>query len=182
MSSQPPAPSVPRQTDYTVLWIVLGVLLFAGALTFTGVYIFARYLARQITLDVRRTASGRSVDIQTPVGSMRVKAGEISEQQLGLPIYPGARHKEKKGATISLEVPSATAVQVVAAEFETDDPLEKVAAFYRERLGGSFSERSGKNMAEFVMRQGEQQKLVVVRRKLRMTEIALVNVTEARSN
>ncbi len=177
MSSQPPP--MPRRADYTVLWIMLGVLLFGGVLAFAGVYIFARYIARQISMDIRSVAGGKAVNIETPVGSLEVSTGEISERQLDLPIYPGARRQKKQGATISLEVPSEKTVRVVAAEFETDDSLDDVATFYRKWLGDAAIERRRNGHLEFVMHVGGKQKLVLLRKTHGRTEIALASITEA---
>ena len=181
MSSQPPPP-VPRRTDYTFVWVLLGVLLFGGLLLFSGIYIFSRYIARQVGMDIRDTGGGKSVNIETPAGSLQVKTGEIGEQELGLPIYPGARRQKKEGASISLEVPAEKTVRVVAAAFETDDPMEKVSEFYRWRLGGLVIERRNKDRLEFVVESGGRKKVVGLRRKFGRTEIALANITEGGVN
>jgi len=183
MSTPPTLPARPSH-DHGLLWVVLGVVVFGGLLLFSGVYIFARYLARQVSLDVRNSErGGKSVSISTPGGSFRVNAGHVSEEQLGMPIYPGARRRRKEsGATISIEVPSEKSVFVAAAEFETDDSLDQVAAFYRERLGVTAIERHTEGKLEFVIKGGGKEKVVGLKRTGRGTEIGMANVTEAETN
>lgn len=179
MASQPPPP-LPRRADYTFVWLLLGVMGFAGVLVFTGVYVFSRYLASQISLDIRHM-DGR-VDIETPVGSLKVQKGEVSEAELAMPIYPGARRIKRAGTNISIEVPSERSMRVVAAEFETGDALELVAAFYRKRLGREFTERRHRARTEFVMQDAGRQKRVILWRRGQVTNIALANITEAGTN
>ncbi len=185
MSTPPtmPASGGPR-SDHSLLWTILAVLLVGGALAFSGAYILARYLQNQISLDVHKSESGgRSVSINTPKGSFRVDAGEVSEKQLGMPIYPGARRKSKaEGATVSIEVPSEKSVLVAAAEFDSDDPPEKVAAYYREHLGATAQERRRGGTIEFVIKGGGKEKVVAVKPSGRGTEIGMANVTEAEAN
>ncbi len=181
-TSTPPLP--PRRSGSNLLWVLLGVVLFGGVLAFTGIYIFARYLAREVIVDVRNLPrGGKSISVETPKGSFRLDAGEVSEAQLGMPIYPGARRRKEHGATISIEVPSEKSVLVAAAEFETDDPLDKVAAFYRERLGDSASEHRRDGGVEFKIK-GEEGRVKVVglRRYGTGTRIGMANVTEAETN
>ncbi len=177
----PPPPS-PRRADHTILWVLLGAVIFGMVLLFSGVYIFSRYIARQVGVDIRQAAGGRTVDIETPLGSLQVQRGEVSESQLGLPIYPGARRKKREGATISLDVPSESSVRVVAAEFETSDPIEKVLEFYRERLGGAAVERRLKGRIALEITNGGAKRIVVLRRRAGGAEIALANVNEGAVN
>jgi hypothetical protein len=179
MASQP-QPTIPRRPDYTFAWILLGVLVVAAVMVFAGVYIFSRYLASQITMDVRHL--GRGVEIETPAGSLKVQKSEVSEADLALPVYPGCQRIKGEGATVSIEVPSEKSLQVVAAEFETGDALERVAAFYRKRLGKAFQERRGRQRAEFVMHDAGRQKRVILWRRGEKTRIALANITEAGTN
>ncbi len=177
MSTQPPPP-IARRADHTILWVILGVLLFAGVLLFSGIYIFSRYFLQQVTLDIRNTRGDKSVTIQTPAGSLAVDKGELTEQQLGLPIYPGAQRRTREGGTISLEVPSEKSVRVVAAEFESPDSLEQVSAFYRRRLGAAAVERRDRGGVELVIDSGERKKIVLLRTRAGRTIIALASISE----
>jgi hypothetical protein len=83
---------------------------------------------------------------------------------------------------ISIEIPAAASLQVVAAEYQTDDALERVASFYRKRLSRDFKERRGRSRVEFVMRDAEQQRRVIIWRARHKTQIALANITEGTTN
>ena len=169
--------------DFGLVWLLLGVVLLGGALVFSGVYIFARYMAGQVSMDIRDLRSGgKSVAIESPVGSVRVR-GEVSEGQLGMQIYPGSRRKKNIGATLGVEVPSIGNFQVAAAEFETDDALDKVAAFYRKGLGPEAKERQFHDKIEFLLLSGEgRRKMVVLRPAGRGTQISMAQVTQAETN
>jgi len=86
-----------------------------------------------------KNKEGRSaVDIKTPVGDLHVdEQPDIRES--GLSVYPGARPapketgEDKKSANVNLSVPGF-ALKVVAAEFASDDPSDKVLAYYNKEL------------------------------------------------
>ncbi len=173
-TAPPPAP----RRDYDLLWLALAVLLFAGILVGTGIYVFSRYVFREM-VTVRREVRERSMKIHTPAGSMEASQGPSSPSELALPVYPGAKPTEREGASLSLQIPLQKNVRVVTAEFLTPDSLEKVAEYYHRELGPSVSESRGTNEVRFSMLFAGKQKWVVVRRENRQTLIALVNITEA---
>jgi hypothetical protein len=80
----------------------------------------------------------KRVDIETPVGGLHVSK-EADVRDIGLPIYPGARVKEKeadgeeKSANVNISS-SFFGLKVVAIEYESDDSPDKVIAFYRDQL------------------------------------------------
>lgn len=171
--------SPPHRRDYSLVWLLGGVVLLAGVLVFTGIYVFSRYLVTQVTMNVHDTESGRSVDVQSPAGSLHVNTGEISEKELGLPLYPGARRVRKEGATVSLEIPEGKSVRALSAEFETPDSLDKVAGFYRQQLGTAATESRAPGRAKFFLHSGMKQKIVVVTATPATgTRITLANITE----
>jgi hypothetical protein len=64
---------------------------------------------------------------------------DANARDTGLPVYPGAREKDtgKEGEEKSANVNISTGffgVKVVAIEFLTDDPPEKVTSFYKDQL------------------------------------------------
>jgi hypothetical protein len=92
------------------------------------------------SVNVKKSKNGedKNVDIQTPVGGIHVSK-DAGAHDTGLPVYPGAREKEKgsngenNNANVNISS-SFFGVKVVAVEFLSDDPPEKVAAFYKDQM------------------------------------------------
>ncbi len=77
------------------------------------------------------------VDIQTPFASLKVDSGEKAADN-GIPVYPGAHLRPaENGDSHSANINMGAAgfgLKVIAAEYETNDPPEKVKAFYEEKM------------------------------------------------
>jgi hypothetical protein len=92
------------------------------------------------SLNVKKSQNGedKKVDIETPVGGIHVSK-DAAVRDTGLRGYPGAREKSKgsdghdNNANVNISS-GFFGVKVVAVEFLSDDPPEKVAAFYRNQL------------------------------------------------
>jgi hypothetical protein len=78
------------------------------------------------------------VDINTPVGGIHVDEN-ADARDTGLSVYPGARPKaktsdgDKKSANVNLSA-FGFGLKVVALEYESDDPPDKIIAFYQNQL------------------------------------------------
>jgi hypothetical protein len=89
---------------------------------------------------VKQDAAGedKKVDIETPVGALHVSQG-AEVRDVGLPVYPGARLKEKqepgheKSANVNISS-NLFGLKVVAMEYESRDAPEKLIAFYKDKL------------------------------------------------
>jgi hypothetical protein len=81
---------------------------------------------------------GKNVDIQTPVGELKVN--QNPNRASGLPIYPGATPSTKDShANVELSTGDAGAGVGVAVEnYASTDSLDKVTAWYAQRLGATF--------------------------------------------
>lgn len=96
------------------------------------------FLACSVSVKDHNNNGSDKVDIDTPVGSFHVNE-QADARDTGLAVYPGARQKPKKkdGDSNSANVNISSSffgVKVVAIEFESDDPPEKVLAFYQDQL------------------------------------------------
>lgn len=106
-------------------------LLFIGLLLFL-------VSACSINVKKDRLGDGKKVDIETPVGSIHVSE-EVSADDTGLSVYPGARPKpddnnsDKKRANVNISS-GLFAVKVAVIEYVSDDPPEKLIAYYRDQL------------------------------------------------
>jgi hypothetical protein len=91
-------------------------------------------------VNVKKDSEGKekNVDIETPVGGLHVTK-EADVRDIGLPVYPGARRKERSddNNTNSAHVNISTSlfgIKVVAIEYLSDDPPEKLVAYYKDQL------------------------------------------------
>src|SRR5215469_9240576 len=80
----------------------------------------------------------KNVDIKTPFAQIHVDQGNADVRDTGLPVYSGARLKQKSGdeeknANVNISA-FGYGVRVVAVEYESDDSPSKVAAFYQGQL------------------------------------------------
>jgi hypothetical protein len=92
------------------------------------------------TVNVKKNDKGeeQKVDIRTPVGGLHVST-DADGRDTGLPIYPGARMKEKgdngdqKSANVNIST-GLFGLKVIAAEYESDDTPDKLTSYYRDQL------------------------------------------------
>ena len=178
-----PDSSAPERKSHLLLWIF--GLLAAGVLILSlGGLIAARFLARNIEV----IQTGNRVEVRTPVGSIR--ADKSSGDETGLPSYPGATLAEPAG-TVELTAPDEENVAITAAKYRTDDPVEKVDAWYREKLGPEF-EREGAGVMRrkkdifgiqvrsddvaFISEKDDYVLIVAIQKKFSRVEIAHVRI------
>lgn len=92
------------------------------------------------SVDVKKDSEGKdkNVDIETPVGGLHVTQG-ADVRDIGLPVYPGARRKETSdndqhtSAHVNIST-SLFGLKVVAIEYLSDDPPEKLVTYYKDQL------------------------------------------------
>jgi hypothetical protein len=116
------------------------------------------------SLNVKKDGEGREkkVDIETPVGALHVTQ-DADVRDIGLPVYPGARRKEKSNDhdENSAHVNIATSLfglKVVAIEYLSDDPPDKVIAYYKDQLkkyGSVLECRTGNSDVSATMNPGD---------------------------
>jgi hypothetical protein len=100
---------------------------------------------------VREEEDGKTtrVAISTPVGGLAARTGE-NAGDTGLPVYPGAQLSRDKGdgdferANVAIGTPWF-GLRVIAAEYESGEPPERILDFYRGQLTafGSVTECRG---------------------------------------
>jgi hypothetical protein len=130
--SSAPAPTPPRKPNNAVWWILgivgggIVILIFFGLL-------LAGLFVRHLHVD----ENGKKVEIETPVGAVRVNAGE-NVHETGLPVYPGAQAAADEGANVDLESPQGAGLAIAAEKYSTADDLDKVSAWYAQKLGPGY--------------------------------------------
>ena len=105
----------------------------------TASLILVMLLLSSCSVNVKKESNGqgKQVDISTPMGGIHVNK-EVSPEDVGIAIYPGATLKEKgngqnKSANVNLSS-FGYGLRVVVLEYESNDAPEKVVAFYKDQL------------------------------------------------
>lgn len=177
----PPIPPRRPQSNHGVLIALLVLALIVvcavGALI---------YGVRIISQNVSVSRNGdHQVSVKTPVGNFGVSQGaEADPALIGLPLYPGAQRMHDDSANVQMDFPGGNnnqgvAVGVLAAKFSTSDPLDKVADYYRNQLGGEITKTTRDNGGEkitFEIKRQNLEKIVALKNTVSGTEIALVRV------
>lgn len=107
---------------------------------FLGAVLMLAILAAACSINVKKEKDGqdKQVDINTPMGGIHVSK-DVSPQDVGIAIYPGARLKQKdfngenKSANVNISG-FGYGLKVVALEYESDDSPTKVVDYYKDQL------------------------------------------------
>ena len=122
----PPAPASPSQGSgaLKVILIVVAVIFVLGILGI-GTLVF---VVRRVAQNSHVQNKDGNVRVVTPFGTVQsTNNPDEASRNLGIDLYPGARVLKGNSATIG-------GMHTVEAEFESDDPAEKVMAFYSSKL------------------------------------------------
>jgi len=126
----------PQPRPNNTIWWVLGILGGAVVLLIAAGLIFAGYFIRHVSVD----ESGKKVEIETPAGTLRVNNDET--RPTGLPVYPGATPDKSEGTRVEFSAQNGADVGVATESYTTSDDLDKVAAWYAEKLGPKYLRQS----------------------------------------
>lgn len=185
---QPPAPPItpppipprrpPSNHGVLIALLVLALIVIcAAAALIYGVRIISRNVSVSHNGD-------RQVSIKTPVGNLGISKGvDVDPALIGLPVYPGAQRMHDDSANLQMDFPGGNdhnvAVGVMAAKFQTPDPLDQVASYYRDQLGNVITKTTRENGGEkitFEIKRPDREKVVSLKTTSSGTEIALVSV------
>ena len=91
-------------------------------------------------VNVKKNSEGqeKKVDIETPMGGC-TSPRDADVRDTGLPVYPGARRKEhgddgnENNAHVNISS-GLFGLKVVAIEYLSDDPPEKLIDYYKDQL------------------------------------------------
>ncbi len=116
---------MPKPVIQLALAIVLSFVAFTGC---------------SVTTHEKDNGRKDDVDIRTPFGSLSVKEGATDIKDTGLALYPGARatkdDDDDRHHSANVNISSSLfGLKVVALKFQSDDPSDKVLAFYRKDMG-----------------------------------------------
>jgi hypothetical protein len=185
VNPRPPGPVQRQRSPGKVLLIVVLVLATIIAASIFAIYVGIRILTHTISVRELSGASGsKQVSIKTPVGSLEIhQSKQVSLGMLGLPVYPGARRLTDDGnASLTANFGSQNLVGVLAAKFETDDPIQRVRTFYHDQLGGRvtrYIQKDSEGKMVFEIKSGGQEKIVALREKHGGTQIELIRLVHS---
>ncbi|MFZ0519872.1 MAG: hypothetical protein WAL95_02545 [Candidatus Acidiferrales bacterium] len=181
-SGRPPAAIPPKRRDSsTAVWWILGIV--AGGIVV--MVVFGLALAGMLIHNLHVHNQGQNVEIQTPVGGIKVG----HEATVNLPVYPGSTSASSHD-NANVELSAGDEGFALAVEnYQATDDLDKVSAWYAQRLGPSFRrEKKGSHTkikgvdansdadVAFVDDRGDGARVVALTNKDNCVEIALVRV------
>lgn len=118
----PPSSSNPLK----IILLVIGGVLLLGLIGSA----VATYIGLHIAHNTRIEDSDGNVKVQGPFGTVETtKDPEQAAKDLGIDVYPGAQALREGAASVNI-----AGSRTVAANFQTDDPPEKVAEFYKAKF------------------------------------------------
>jgi len=107
----------------------------------TGVLVLGVTLAAagcHVQVDKGKNGEDKNVRIETPLGGMQVRSGQITAADLGLPVYPGAQLTLDSDGDKSADVRMGFGqwqMRVDVVTYTTPDAQSKVIGFYKNVLG-----------------------------------------------
>ena len=95
----------------------------------------AVFVALILPASPQNTGKDKNLDVRSPMGDLHV-GKDADAQKAGLPPYPGARpqHDDNNDPVNLALLTESFGLKLIVAKYETDDPPEKVLAFYREKM------------------------------------------------
>src|SRR5207237_4466051 len=103
-----------------------------AAIVLLGVFgtVAATFIGLRIARHTHVEEKDGKVKVQTPFGTVETSEdADNAARDLGVAIYPGARATKGNSANVN-----AGGMHTSTVQFETDDPPDKVAAFYRSQF------------------------------------------------
>jgi len=160
--------------------------LILAALAVVGVFMAGMYFAENIHVEKIRGAHGETVKVDTPIGSMRVQAHEkLDPKLIGVPVYPGAIREDEHGGGASFEFDSDSTHKefaVMAAEYSTNDSVDKVKEFYHRELPHWIISKARHGKIQMEYTEDGYKRIVAIHEQDGRTRIGLASVGEPASN
>jgi hypothetical protein len=110
-------------------------LLSTGTWLFIGVFLLA---ISGCSVQDNKNGQAENVKLRTPIGSLDVRTNAVHGPDVGLPVYPGAVETGKHGhdsgsADIHMSFGNWR-LNVKAIEYRSNDPEDKIVAFYKNAM------------------------------------------------
>jgi hypothetical protein len=129
------------------------------------------------------TSRGDSVSIETPLGAVKVNAGEsLNPENIGVPIYPGAERKNDRHGGVQFDLDTQDGIRknltISGASYLTPDSADKVVEFYRSHLPNwTISEKNSRNI-EFHLSENGYKRIIGISERNGETHIGIASFGE----
>jgi hypothetical protein len=165
---------------------VLAAFLILAALAVVGVFLAGMYVAENVHVEKTRNAKGETVQVDTPIGSMRVQEHKkLDPKLIGVPVYPNAIREDDENYAASIDFSfdsNHKEFTILAADYSTGDSVDKVKEYYHHELPHWMitERRSGSVHMEYT--EDGYKRIIVISEKHGKTWIGLASVGEPASN
>jgi hypothetical protein len=137
-----PPPSKGGSSALKIILIVVGVFVLIGVL---GMVTCGIVIHRAIK-SAHVSQKGDNVKVETPFGNMETSTDpDKTAEELGVEIYPGAQ--VQKAGTASVTFGS---LHTVTAIFESNDSVDKICDFYRQKFPSAQVASSDQNRCNII--------------------------------
>jgi hypothetical protein len=165
---------------------VLAAFLILAALAVVGVFLAGVYVAQNIHVEKTRTSKGETVQVDTPIGSMRVQEHKkLDPKLIGVPIYPNAIREDDDNHAASVDFSFDSGHKeftILAANYSTADSIDQVKQYYRRQLPHWMitQRRAGNVHMEYT--EDGYKRIIIISEKQGRTWIGLASLGEPASN
>jgi len=132
-SPTPPAAAAKSKSPILKIVIIVVLLFVLIGVAGMGTCLYVVYRAKKTVTDQIKIDEGsKTIEIPTPQGTLKMgeSSTETPTEVGGVPVYPGAKALSG-GGQLSL----GDKIQISGHEFETDDSVDQVVSFYKEKYG-----------------------------------------------
>jgi len=171
-STPAPSPSTGGNNALKIILIVVVVIVGLGILaTATLTFLAHRFVAHNIHV----SQNGDQVKVDTPFGRVETtKDPQQAARNLGVDIYPGAQVQSNGTATTTFG-----AVHTVAANFESNDPVDKICDFYKSRFPNAMVTTSSGNRCTIISNDQKNMITINIESSGAGTKLQITNVSKA---
>lgn len=165
---------------------VLAAFLILAALAVAGVFLAGMYVAENTHVEKIRSAKGDSVQVDTPIGSLRVQEHKkLDPKLIGVPLYPNAIREDNDSHAASVDFSFDSGHKeftILAAEYSTDDSIEKVEQFYHRELPHWMITHKYNGSVHMEYTEDGYKRIIAIGEKHGRTHITLASVGEPAAN
>ena len=165
----PPSPAPQKNNAMKTVVIVVGAVVVLGAAAIAAMTVIGLHIARHTRVENH----DGNVRVESPFGTIEsTNDPDETAHNLGVALYPGAKVSRGNSANVSVG-----GIHTVAAEFETDDPVAKVADFYKAKFPDAKVSVSGNDQCSIVSKDSKNLITINIDSENGKTVIHIANVS-----